>query len=105
MPKHHKKCHSSSSDDSCSTSCESKNSFEHNLQLQLFDVYGVPVPDTQFWITVTILKEGNKVTLQLPCINWQSGPFANAPYEPPISNPYDIPGIFPPFNAGYPLYR
>ena len=60
-----------------------------------------PLPDTQFWITLTILKEDNKVTLQLPCINWQSGPFADAPYEPPNSNPYDIPGIFPPFNAGY----
>lgn len=79
----------------------SKKEFEHKIQLQLFDVYGVPVPDTQFWITVTILKEDNKVTLQLPIINWQSGPFANAPYEPPNSNPYGIPGTFPPFNAGY----
>ena len=103
MPKQHKKstCHSSSSNGSCSAStCKSK-SFKHNLQLQLFDVYGVPVPDTQFWITVTILKEDSKVTLQLPTINWQSGLFANAPYEPPNSNPYNIPGTFPPFNAGY----
>lgn len=100
MPKTNK-CPSSSSEESSSTSCKSKESFDHNLQLQLFDVYGVPVPNTQFWITVTILKEGSKVTLQLPTINWQSGPFANAPYEPPNSNPNGVPGTFPPFNAGY----
>ena len=104
MPKQHKKskCHSSSSNESCATPSLCKpRIFEHNIQLQLFDVYGVPVPDTQFWIIVTILKEGKKITLQLPTINWQSGPFANAPYEPPNSNPYGVPGTFPPFNAGY----
>ena len=79
------------------SSCE----YEHDLTLQLFDVYGVPVPGTQFTIKILILQKNSKVTLQIPCINWQSGPFANAPYEPPNSNPNGVPGTFPPFNAGY----
>lgn len=70
--------------------CSNKAESEHQVQLQLFDVYGIPVPNTSFWITITILKNGDKVTLQLPTINFQTGQFANASFEPT-----------PPFNAGY----
>lgn len=68
--------------------------FEHNIQLQLSDGWGVPVPGTQFWVKLKILKEGEKVTIQLPLINFVTGPFANAPFEPP-------PELFPPLPGGY----
>ena len=79
----------------------SSESFNHNIQLQLHDVYGVPVPDTEFWVTLSVVKEGNKVTIQLPLINFQTGPFADSPYEPPNNNPFGIPGTYPPFEGGY----
>ena len=64
--------------------------FKHNIQLQLADAYGVPVPGTEFWGTITVLKEGRKVTLQLPLINFQTGQFAHNKFEP-YTNPYNIP--------------
>lgn len=70
------------------------------MLLQLRDIYGVLVPGTQFWITITINENSNEVTLQLPTINFQTGPFANSPIEPPNNNPANVPGVFPPFNAG-----
>lgn len=67
--------------------------FHHSIQLQLSDPYGVPVPGTEFWVKLKILKEGNKVTLHLPQINFVTGPIANAPYE--------IPFLPPPIKGGY----
>ena len=65
---------------SSSKSCKSK-SFEHKIQLQLADSLGFPVPNTQFWITLTITKEENKVAIQVPVINFQTGPVST---EDPI---------------------
>ena len=63
--------------------------FKHNIQLQLSDSLGFPVPGTEFWVTLDIIKEGNKVTIQFPVINFQTGPV----------NP-DDPGI-PLVSGGY----
>ena len=48
--------------------------FKHNIQLQLSDGNGFPVPGTEFWITLDIIKNGNLVTIQFPVINFQTGP-------------------------------
>jgi hypothetical protein len=48
--------------------------FDHQIQLELRDFGGFPVPNTQFWITVTIRQQGPFVTIQLPAINFQTGP-------------------------------
>ncbi len=58
-----------------------RDTYKHNIQLQLSDGNGVPVPHTKFWVTLTIIKEGPKVTIQLPLINFVTGPYANASYE------------------------
>lgn len=68
-------------------------SFKHKIQLQLSDAYGLPVSGTKFWVTLNILKENQKVTVQLPEINFITGPLANAKYEKsflpsPISGGY-----------------
>lgn len=72
--------------------------FKHNIQLQLSDTYGVPVPGTQFWVTLNIVKDGPKVTIQLPSINFVTGPFANAPFESPPPPPPPLP---PTISGGY----
>ena len=80
------------------------------MQLYLADAYGIEVPNTDFWITVTVIKEkiqdAIQVTLQLPAISFETGPYANNFYElnNPISEIIDqVPGIFlpPPQNGGY----
>jgi len=84
--------------------------FDHKMQLYLADAYGLEVPGTDFWITLTVVKEkigdATRVTLQLPSISFETGPFANNPYEltNPISEIIDgVPGLFlpPPQNGGY----
>lgn len=55
--------------------------FDHKIQLELRDFVGLPVPNTQFWITLTIRKEGPFVTIQLPAINFETGPLSNNPAE------------------------
>jgi hypothetical protein len=95
------------------------NYFEHQMQLYLADAYGVYVPGTEFWINLNIIKEDiskhpcefqkniiTKVTIQIPAINFQTGPSANNVYETnnPASEIIDgVPGIFlpPPQNGGY----
>ncbi len=57
--------------------------FKHNIQLQLSDSLGFPVPGTEFWVTLDIIKQGNLVTIQFPVINFQTGPSAKNPVEPP----------------------
>lgn len=83
----------------CSENCS--EILDHKLQLQLYDLYGVPVPNTQFWIKIKILIEGHKVTLQLPTINFQTGPYANNPNEPPVPVPPFIPGGYLYTSDGY----
>lgn len=80
--KHEKHSHDSSRDHA--------KPFTRRIQLVLADSYGVPVPvpNTENWINLTILKEGSKVTIQFPCINFVTGQFANDPYE--IANPVEI---------------
>ena len=82
--------------------------FKHQIQLFLGDAYGVEVPNTRFWITLTIIKNGPQVTIQFPVINFETGQFANNPYE--IANPtlivLGVPPEFatfapPPQNGGY----
>ena len=85
----------------CSEPCDKNEIISHNIKLQLFDIYGVGVSGTEFWTTVQLRYSEKQVTLQLPMINFQSGQFANSPYEPPLNNPYGVPTTFPPFNGGY----
>jgi hypothetical protein len=68
------------------------------------------VPGSEFWITVNVIKEevegATRVTIQLPNISFETGPYANSPYEltNPISEIIDgVPGLFlpPPQNGGY----
>ncbi len=47
---------------------------KHNIQLQLSDSLGFPVPGTEFWVTLDIIKEDDKVNIQFPLINFQTGP-------------------------------
>lgn len=47
--------------------------FQHNIQLQLSDANGFPVPGTQFWVTLDIIKQGPLVTINIPLINFQTG--------------------------------
>lgn len=56
--------------------------FSHNIQLQLSDSLGFPVPGTEFWVTLDIIKDGPLVTIQIPLINFQTGQSAQAPQEP-----------------------
>jgi len=72
---------------------KSSDFFEHNIQLQLSDPYGIPVPGTKFRVKLTIKKEGPKVTIQLPQVNFLTGPIANAPFEQPF--------LPPPLQGGY----
>jgi hypothetical protein len=64
--------------------------FEHSTTLQLYDAYGVPVPNTSFIVKLLIRKEDNFITIQLPAINFQTGPLSGnpieEPYLPPIIN-------------------
>lgn len=85
MPKNQKS--SSCSDDE---SCECKlGKFAHNIQLQLSDSLGFPVPGTEFWVTLTILIEEPKITIQFPVINFQTGPTSpDAPVPPLVSGGY-----------------
>ena len=59
--------------------------FKHNIQLQLSDGNGFPVPGTEFWITLDIIKEGNLITIQFPVINFQTGPVS--PNDPGVPLP------------------
>ena len=59
----------------------------HQMQLQLFDSFGLPVAGTQFWITLTITVTGPDVRIQLPSINFQTGPESD-----PVHNPTILPG-------------
>lgn len=72
---------------------------KHNIQLQLYDAYGVPVPGTEFWVTLNILKSGPKVTIQLPLINFETGPYANSSFELPP--PPAVPGGYLYTSDGY----
>lgn len=83
---HHEKTSCSDSSSNQKKKCNSKQ-FQHNIQLQLSDSLGFPVPGTEFWITLTIIKEGNKVTIQVPVINFQTGPSADNPIELPALVP------------------
>ena len=73
--------------------------FDHLIQLQLADANGFLVPETQFWITLTIVKNGSEVTIQFPTVNFQTGPSANNPYEDGI--PPLIPGGYIYTSAGF----
>ena len=62
----------------------SRKEFTHKIQLQLFDGNMFPVDGTQFWVTFKILTDGNKVTLQLPTINFLTGPLATGDVYAPL---------------------
>lgn len=96
----------SSSSEECHKKCPKKSNkpssgnkpclLEHSIQLQLFDSFGTPVAGTEFWVNLTVVKNGPQVTVQLPVINFQTGPsdFANL-LPPPLTPdliPLKIPG-------------
>lgn len=58
---------------------------QHKIQFQIADGYGVPIPNTQFWVTLEILKQNEYVTIQFPTINFQTV----------ATNPDDPYGPFP----------
>ena len=76
---------------------------EHDMKLYIADAYGIEIPNSEFDITITIVKEQiktkttygiknlTKVTLQLPAINFVTGPYANSKYE--LNNPITEPSI------------
>jgi hypothetical protein len=69
----------------------SKHALKHNIQLQITDFLGVPVENTEFWITVELVKNGDQVTVYLPTINFQIGQCsANDPYCTPPSTGYVV---------------
>ena len=84
--------------DSKHESCKDGKPFEHKIQLYLADAYGVQVPNTEFWVTLTIIKEGCKVTIKVPAINFQTGPYANNIYE--TNNPITGASYLPPPQSG-----
>ena len=45
--------------------------FKHNIELELNDVYGFPIHNTRFYITLIIQIHESKVTIQIPTINFQ----------------------------------
>ena len=63
--------------------------FKHNIQLQLADSNGFPVPDTQFWVTLDIFRKDKEVTIQFPIINFQTGQSAGES-TPPVTGGYLI---------------
>ncbi len=72
--------------------------FDHKIQLQLYDYAGFPVPNTQFWITLTIRKQGPYIVIQLPAINFQTGQLANNSAEQTAFADF---GYFVLINGGY----
>ncbi|HLX53362.1 MAG TPA: hypothetical protein VKR58_05450, partial [Aquella sp.] len=48
--------------------------FSHKMQFQLYDSIGLPVPKTQFWVKLKIRKQGKLIHVELPVINFQTGP-------------------------------
>ena len=102
-------------DSSSSPKCNkpSKNeAFEHDMTLYLADAYGFEVPNTDIKIKLIVIKETIKlatkygetevvkVTLQLPGINFETGPYANDLYETnnPLIEPQlvDTPSVYIP---------
>lgn len=75
--------------------------FEHNIQLQLSDSYGFPVPGSEFWVKINVIKKKNKVTLQLPTINFVTGPSSNNPFIPSPPVPAFVPGGYLYTASGY----
>ena len=71
------------SSEQSSSTCERKE-LTHQIQLQLYDGITFPVDGTQFWVSVKIVKEGNKVTISFPTINFQTGPIANGDFFGPL---------------------
>ncbi len=75
--------------------------FKHNIQLQLADSNGFRVVGTEFWVTVDIVKNGPRVTIQLPLINFQTGECSSSnPFCPdsiivPGGYLYTIAGFLP----------
>lgn len=51
--------------------------FQHDIQLQLADSAGFLVEDTEFWVTLDIIKNGPLVTIDIPLINFQTGPISS----------------------------
>lgn len=93
MPKHNKSKHQSSSESPSSDSCEDftkgykSEPFEHNITFQLISSTGSPIAGTQFEVTLTILKEGPKIIIQFPVINFQT--------ESPSGFLYTVAGFLP----------
>ena len=63
---------------------EHQKTCKHVIQFQLSDSLGFLVPGTQFDVTIVILKNGDKVTIQFPVINFQTGPLSPDDIVPPL---------------------
>jgi hypothetical protein len=59
----------------------------HTFQLQLYNCNGVPVPDSHFPVTLTIIKDGARVTIQLPSIDFITSGSAAVSCDAPLIFP------------------
>jgi hypothetical protein len=78
-----------------------KTSLKRRMQLQVADSLGFLIDGTQFWITIEVSTDENKVLLQLPTINFQtiSGPSNRNPFggvNVPGGYIYTVDGFLPP---------
>lgn len=69
-----------------------KQFFQHPIKLQLSDSLGFPVYGTEFWVLLDITQDGPNVKIQLPAINFETGPTANFPQEQQLPPQNLIPG-------------
>ena len=58
-----------------SSKCKKRcTTFNHKMQFQLYDGFGIPVENTQFWTELLIDKKDDIIIIQFPLINFQVGP-------------------------------
>ena len=87
-----------------SESCQKE--FDHDIQLQAYDNFGLAINGTQFWITLKIVKDGKRITIQLPTINFQISPAFNPDGETPGGTIRTIDGFLPEdLRPSDPVYR
>ena len=73
----------------CGGECgDYKQRFKNVFTLQLSDGYGVPVKGTEFKVIVPVLKRGNQIELEIPSINFVTGPKSDFEGSVPDNGPY-----------------
>lgn len=79
------------------TNCKKSIRLKHKIQLQLSDAFGFPIPGTELWVTLDIIKNGSIVTVKVPLINFQTDECSiNDPFCPTF-----VPGGYLYTSAGF----